>query len=75
MTMDVRSYRVFVEPLTPELGGGFVSYAPDLIGCVSDGATPGEALQNVYDAIECWIDTAKANGEAIPIASDVRKFA
>jgi antitoxin HicB len=75
MTIDVRSYRVFVEPLAPDLGGGFVSYAPDLIGCVSDGLTPDEALHNIYDAIACWIEAATANGEPIPTASRTRAYA
>jgi antitoxin HicB len=75
MTIDVRSYRVFVEPLAPDLGGGFVSYAPDLLGCVSDGATPDEALHNIYDAIACWIDAAKAAGEPIPAGSKTREYA
>ncbi|HEX5237725.1 MAG TPA: type II toxin-antitoxin system HicB family antitoxin [Sphingomicrobium sp.] len=75
MTIDVRSYRVFVEPLTRDLGGGFVSYAPDLRGCVSDGATPDEALHNIYDAIACWIDAAKANGDPIPTAFKAREYA
>jgi antitoxin HicB len=75
MKIDVRSYRVFVEPLTVSLGGGFVSYAPDLLGCVSDGATPDEALHNIYDAIACWIEAAIANGESIPAASKAREYA
>jgi predicted RNase H-like HicB family nuclease len=75
MAIDVRSYRVFVEPLSPDLGGGFVSYAPDLLGCVSDGATPDEALHNIYDAIGCWIETAQANGEPIPGAFKTREYA
>ena len=75
MTIDVRSYRVFVEPLVPDLGGGFVSCAPDLLGCVSDGATPDEALRNIYDAIACWIEAARLNGEPIPAASRAREYA
>jgi predicted RNase H-like HicB family nuclease len=75
MTIDVRTYRVFVEPLTPDLGGGFVSYAPDLLGCVSDGATPDEALRNIYDAIACWIEAARANGEPVPAACRTREYA
>jgi antitoxin HicB len=75
MKVDVRSYRVFVEPLTADLGGGFVSYAPDLLGCVSDGATPAEALHNIYDAIACWIEAATANGEPVPVASKAREYA
>jgi antitoxin HicB len=75
MTIDVRDYRVFVERLSPDLGGGFVSYAPELMGCVSDGATPDEALHNIYDAIACWIETARASGEKIPAPSTARQYA
>lgn len=75
MMNDVRDYRVFVERLAPDLGGGFVAYAPALTGCVSDGETPDEALRNIYDAIACWIDAARANGEIIPAPSTSRKYA
>ncbi len=75
MSLEARSYRVFVEPLAGDLGGGFVAYAPDLMGCVSDGETPGEALHNIYDAITCWLDSARENGVAIPRASTSRQIA
>lgn len=75
MSIDVRNYRVFVEPLVPELGGGFVAYAPDLTGCVSDGETPDEALHNIYDAIACWLDAARERGDLIPAATSLRHFA
>jgi len=35
-----------VEPLPPDEGGGFVAWVPDLPGCMSDGATPAEAIAN-----------------------------
>lgn len=75
MTIDVRQYRVFVEPLAETLGGGFVSYAPDLKGCVSDGASPDEALHNIYDAIGGWIDDAVRCGEAVPAPVRERRYA
>jgi len=75
MTIDVRDYRVFVERLAPHLGGGFVSYAPELMGCVSDGETPNDALHNIYDAIGCWIEAARDQGQPIPIPGVVRQFA
>ncbi|HMG47553.1 MAG TPA: type II toxin-antitoxin system HicB family antitoxin [Allosphingosinicella sp.] len=75
MTVDVRNFRVFVEPLAPHLGGGFVSYAPELKGCVSDGATPAEALDNIYDAIACWLAAARERGEALPVPMIVRQYA
>lgn len=68
MTSDARSYQVFVEPLSADLGGGFVSYAPELTGCVSDGATPEEALHNIYDAIACWLAAAAADETLRPKA-------
>ncbi len=75
MTIDARDYRVFVERLAPRLGGGFVSYAPELMGCVSDGETPDEALRNIYDAITSWIETAQARGESIPRPANARQYA
>lgn len=75
MTFNVRDYRVYVEPLVEKLGGGFVSYAPELPGCVSDGATPDEALHNIYDAIECWIEAAVADGQTVPRPTRLRQHA
>lgn len=75
MNIDARNFRVFVEPLVPDLGGGFVAYAPDLQGCVSDGETPDEALHNIYDAIKCWLEAAVERGDIIPDATANRKFA
>ena len=33
---------------------------------MSDGETPEEALANVRDAIEAWIEAAKAMGHEVP---------
>jgi len=73
--MNAQGYRVYVEPLIEKLGGGFVSYAPELPGCVSDGPTPGEALTNIYEAIESWIDAAQARGDTIPAPATKRHYA
>lgn len=73
--MDVTDFRVFVEPLAPHLGGGFVSYAPELKGCLSDGETPDEALRNIYDAIACWIEAARKQDEPVPEPQTLRQFA
>jgi antitoxin HicB len=75
MNQGIESYRVYVEPLTERLGGGFVAYAPQLKGCVSDGATPAEALQNIYDAISCWIDGAREQGQPVPVPDHMRRYA
>jgi antitoxin HicB len=63
------NYRVVIEPLTREDGGGFLASAPELPGCISDGETPHEALSNIHDAMTQWIDEAKALGRTIPEAT------
>jgi predicted RNase H-like HicB family nuclease len=59
-------YKIVIEPLSEEDGGGFLATVPDLPGCMSDGETEFEAIQNVHDAIACWIEAADENGRAIP---------
>lgn len=46
--------------------GVWIAEVPSLPGCGSDGMTEEEALTNVRDAIELWIEDAKAHGEPIP---------
>lgn len=52
-------YRIIIDPLSDEDGGGYLATVPDLPGCTSDGATPEEAVENIQDAIEQWLDTAR----------------
>lgn len=56
-------YRVLLEP---EKDGGFVAEVPSLPGCVSEGATRAEALENVKEAIEGYLESLEAHGEPIP---------
>ncbi len=46
--------------------GGWVCEVPSLPGCVSQGATKEEALRNVQDAIEAWVEAAQQLGREIP---------
>ena len=62
-------YPIMVEPLPIEEGGGFLATVPDLPGCMSDGATPEEAVSNVQDAITTWIEAARDLGHAVPTPS------
>jgi len=62
---DLR-YSITIEPLPDADGGGFVAFVPDLPGCMSDGETPEQALANVLDAIEAWIEAARDMGHAVP---------
>jgi antitoxin HicB len=64
--MKPHDYEVDIMPLSDTDGGGFLSVVPELPGCKSDGATPQEALENAYDAIECWIEAAQELGRVVP---------
>ncbi|MBI3536874.1 MAG: type II toxin-antitoxin system HicB family antitoxin [Chloroflexi bacterium] len=44
----------------------FVVEAPELPGCMADGATYQEALANVEVIIQEWIETARDLGRPIP---------
>ena len=44
----------------------YVGEVPQLPGCMAHGETQSEALENVNEAIELWIDTAKEFGDPIP---------
>jgi antitoxin HicB len=64
--MNPRDYEVRIRPLADKDGGGFFAEVPELPGCMSDGETPQEALENAYDAIACWMEAAKEMGRQVP---------
>ncbi len=55
--------------LEQEPDGRFSVYAPDLPGCTSWGETREEAKKHIREAIELWIESAEADGVAIPAPS------
>ncbi|HYL85977.1 MAG TPA: type II toxin-antitoxin system HicB family antitoxin [Candidatus Angelobacter sp.] len=59
--------------LQREDDGGYVVTVPTLPGCVSQGSTREEALRNIEEAIEVYLEDVKASGEPIP-AEDGREF-
>lgn len=46
--------------------GGWVAEVPSLPGCISQGGTREEAIENIRDAIDVWIDGAQAVGIPVP---------
>jgi antitoxin HicB len=52
--------------LEQEEGGRYSVYAPDLPGCSSWGNSRAEAIENIREAIELWIESARADGELVP---------
>jgi predicted RNase H-like HicB family nuclease len=49
--------------------GGFVASVPSLPGCVSQGDSRDEAMKNVREAIEVYIEDCRESGEPIPSES------
>jgi len=56
-------YRVNI---TQDEDGVFVAEAPALPGCISQGITRGEALENIKEAIGGYLASLEAHGEPIP---------
>lgn len=52
--------------------GGYVVYCPSLPGCVSQGETLEEAIANIREAIELYIESLEAHSEEVP--PDVEVF-
>jgi predicted RNase H-like HicB family nuclease len=46
--------------------GVFVAEVPSLPGCISQGKTRAEALDNIRGAIEWYLESLKQHGEPIP---------
>jgi predicted RNase H-like HicB family nuclease len=52
--------------LTPDdEDGGFVVESPTMPGCVSQGDTVEEAVENVRDAIEGWVQVQREHGHPV----------
>ncbi len=56
-------FRVFIEQ---DEDGVFVAEVPALPGCVSQGATRQEALDNVKEAISAYVESLRDHNEPIP---------
>ena len=50
--------------------GGYVVSAPALPGCISQGETKEEALANIREAVELYLEDLKESGEPFPVSSE-----
>jgi predicted RNase H-like HicB family nuclease len=53
--------------LYPNEDGITIAEVPSLPGCISQGETREEALENIQEAIGLHIELLQSRGEAIPI--------
>lgn len=59
--------------LEPQEEGGYTVYVPSLPGCISQGETKDEALKNIKEAIELYLEPEtneliEFTGEKVQIA-------
>ncbi len=64
--MQAPDYPFIIRHLAKEEGEGFLIEFPDLPGCLSDGDTVEEAIENGKDALQCWLSAAEESGRKIP---------
>jgi predicted RNase H-like HicB family nuclease len=50
----------------PGEDGNFVAECPSLPGCISQGVTRQEAIVNIKEAIELYIEVLQAEGQPVP---------
>ncbi len=51
---------------------GYVATVPALPGCVSQGKTRRQALRNIREAIEVYIESLLEDGLPVPVQDDVQ---
>ena len=56
-------YRIIIEE---DEDGAFVAECPSLPGCISQGETRKEAVDNIQDAIRGYLESLQKHNEPIP---------
>ena len=67
-------YPFSVRRLSAEEGGGYFIEFPDLPGCVADGETVEQALDQCRGAIQAWVQMAQDFGDPVPPPGMRRRF-
>jgi antitoxin HicB len=69
-TLDDRIAEIKARPyqreLVPEEGGGWFARIAEFPGCMTEGDTPAEALENLDDAMDSWLHVILEDGDAVP---------
>jgi predicted RNase H-like HicB family nuclease len=56
-------YRILIEQ---DEDGIFIAECPTLPGCISQGKTRSEAIENIRDAVKGYIESLRKHNEPIP---------
>jgi predicted RNase H-like HicB family nuclease len=68
MTMD--RYEIII--FWSDEDQAFVADVPELPGCMAHGATHETALANVKEAMALWIESARDEGQPVPLPKGQR---
>ena len=60
----MRRYTILLLPDPDD--GGYTATVPALPGCITEGDTLDEVLENVRDAIRLYLDDVREAGEPLP---------
>jgi antitoxin HicB len=67
---EARVQELLARPYRMEVRGdpedGYLATVPELLGCMTAGETPAEALELLRDAMAAWFASAIAHGDPIP---------
>jgi predicted RNase H-like HicB family nuclease len=63
----IMKYRIFIEQ---DEDGIFVAECPSLPGCISQGETRKQAIENIQDAIRGYLESLEKHNEPIPPTID-----
>ena len=56
-------YRIVIEP---DEDGIYIAECPSLPGCISQGETRNEAIENIQDAIKGYIESLRQHDDFVP---------
>ena len=63
--------KTYTVVLTPDpIDGGFIATVPALPGCVTQGDTVEEAIENAEDVIRLFVSSLERHGEPVPEEQD-----
>lgn len=65
-SLDFRGYGIRVFPVSQENGGGWAAVVPELPGCSACGDSPSDAMAELQDAIDSWIQVTREFGDCVP---------
>ena len=66
-------YDIIVSAVNEDDGGGYLAYYKNIDGVMGDGQTEFEAVADVKNAFDCYLDTSLKNKDVIPEPENLSK--